>query len=193
MTFSFRSLRSCRLRSRRSALLNVGLVAICFGGLSASPSVAQTGLSGGESFSSRATGGSATPLSTRAGRTSDTVGADARIANVQDDAYFQQYEEQLNAILKTRRDEEKAFVGAIVEQIRLGNLTTRLVNTSFKWVRTKRAHVNYPFVYFERVLRLLAQKQGIADVIPPFDKDLYNRLPTSALRGGEPASATDQQ
>ena len=130
------------------------------------------------------TGASATPLATRAGRTTETGGTDARIANVQDDAYFEQYEIQLNAILKTRRDEEKAFVGLVVEQVRNGTLTTRLINTSFRWVQNKRPNVNNRFIYFERVLRLLATRQGVGGAVPPFDTDIYSTRPTPVQQGG---------
>ena len=131
-----------------------------------------------------ATGASATPLATRAGRTADTGGADARLDNVQDDAYFEQYEIQLNAILKTRRDEEKLFVSLAVEQVRNGALTTRLINTSFRWVQNKRPNVNNRFIYFERVLRLLATRQGVGDAVPPFDTDIYSTRPTPVQQGG---------
>lgn len=87
---------------------------------------------------------------------------------------FEQYEEKLNAILKTRRDEEKAFVAAVVQRIRDGDIPERLVETSFQWVRNKRPNTNYPFVYFERVLRLQAQKLELAQNIPAFDYEIYN-------------------
>ena len=48
----------------------------------------------------------------------------------------------------------------------------QLVDSSWQWVRTKRPGTNSPFVYFERVLRLRAQKAGF--LIPPFDDRIYS-------------------
>lgn len=121
-----------------------------------------------QNFSAGAAG--STPLASDPG-TSDSADAIA----AQPDAFFEQYERQLNAILKTRRDEEKQFVKAVVDQVRAGNLTTRLVNTSFKWVRKKRPHIDYPFVYFQRVLRILAKQQRVESAVPPFDPSIYRR------------------
>ena len=88
-------------------------------------------------------------------------------------AQFKEYERQLNAILKTRRDEEKEFVGKIVELVRLGQIPSRLVSTSYQWTRQKRPDTNYPFVYFERVLRIQAKALGLEKEIPPFDFSIY--------------------
>ena len=90
---------------------------------------------------------------------------------------FIEFERQLNAILKTRRDEEKEFVGQVVNQIRLGLIPSKLVTTSFKWVRNKRPTTKYPFIYFERVLRLQAERLGMEDEIPPFDFSIYSGVP----------------
>ena len=77
-------------------------------------------------------------------------------------------------MLKTRRDEEKEFIGLVVNQIRLGRIPSRLVSTSFEWVRNKRPTTKYPFVYFERVLRLQAGRVGLENEIPPFDFSIYS-------------------
>ena len=90
---------------------------------------------------------------------------------------FIEFERQLNAILKTRRDEEKEFVGQVVNQIRLGAIPSKLVTTSFKWTRNKRPNTKYPFIYFERVLRLQAERLGMEDEIPPFDFSIYSGIP----------------
>jgi len=92
-----------------------------------------------------------------------------------------QYETQLNAILKTRLDEEKAFVKGIVEQVQAENISTRLVNTSFKWVRNKRPNVKNSFIYFEKVLRILATSQGVGEFVPPFDPNVYSLTSTGTL------------
>ena len=92
-------------------------------------------------------------------------------------AQFIEFERQLNAILKTRRSEEREFVALVVNQIRLGLLPSKLVTTSFEWVRNKRPSTKYPFVYFERVLRLQAGRLGLADQVPPFDFSIYSEIP----------------
>jgi len=88
-------------------------------------------------------------------------------------AQFEEYERKLNAILKTRRDEEKAFVAAVVEKVKTGKLPSQLVQTSFQWARNERPDTNYPFIYFERVLRLQAGKIDLAAEVPPFDYSIY--------------------
>lgn len=97
------------------------------------------------------------------------------------DSFFVEYEAQLNAILKTRLDAEKEFVKGLVEQVRAENISTRLVNTSFKWVRNKRPNVKNSFIYFERVLRILATSQGVGQFIPEFDANVYSLTSTGTL------------
>jgi hypothetical protein len=88
-------------------------------------------------------------------------------------AQFTEYERQLNAILKTRRDEEKEFVGKIVDLVRLGRIPSRLVSTSYQWVHQKRPDTNYPFIYFEKVLRIQAKALNLEKEIPAFDFSIY--------------------
>ena len=106
---------------------------------------------------------------------------DSREANAQ----FFEFERQLNAMLKTRRDEEQEFIGLVVNQIRLGRIPSRLVSTSFEWVRNKRPTTKYPFIYFERVLRLQAERLGLESEIPPFDFSIYSQtnVPPSSASG----------
>jgi hypothetical protein len=82
---------------------------------------------------------------------------------------FEEYERRLNAILKTRRDDEKEFVEKVVEKLKEEKLPLKLVDTSFEWVRNKRPDTEYPFYYFERVLRIQATELGLQDEVPPFD------------------------
>lgn len=89
------------------------------------------------------------------------------------DLRFERYEELLNGLLKTRRDEEKEFVAGVMAQVRAGTIPERLVETSYKWVLNKRPDTNYPFVYFERVLRIQATELGIGNTIPAFDFEVY--------------------
>lgn len=89
------------------------------------------------------------------------------------DNQFIEYERKLNAILKTRRDEEKLFVAAVVRQVQLGKIPSKLVATSFGWVLKKRPDTNYPFIYFEKVLRIQADALKLGTEIPPFDYKIY--------------------
>ena len=89
------------------------------------------------------------------------------------EAQFEQYERQLNAILLTRFDAEKEFVAIVVDQVRAGNLPTRLVSTSFQWVRNRRPGTRYPFVYFYRVLTLQSEKLDLDEFVPEFDFSTY--------------------
>ena len=88
---------------------------------------------------------------------------------------LQEYERQLNAVLKTRKDEERQFIGLLVGQIGAGAVSPQLVQTSFKWVRKKRPGTTFPFLYFERVLRIMATQQGVGDAIPPFDMSIIGQ------------------
>lgn len=90
-------------------------------------------------------------------------------------ARLQEYERQLNAVLKTRRDGEKQFLSDLVQQVGAGTVPTELVQTSFKWVRKKRPDTPFPFLYFERVLRILATQQGVAANIPEFDDSIIGQ------------------
>ena len=89
------------------------------------------------------------------------------------EAQFEEYERQLNALLLTRIDAEKAFVAGVVDKVQTGAIPSRLVQTSFQWVRVKRPHTRYPFVFFEKVIRLQAAQLGLEEEIPAFDYDSY--------------------
>lgn len=88
-------------------------------------------------------------------------------------ALVEQYEQKLNAILKTRTDQERLFVAQLVANVRTGAIPLKLVSTSFQWVRENRPLANYPFIYFEKVLRLQADKIGVVDAVPPFDFEAF--------------------
>ena len=89
------------------------------------------------------------------------------------EAQFAEYERQLNALLKTRADEEKQFISKVVTQVRLGRIPSRLVSTSYQWGRKNRPASNYPFIYFEKVLRIQAKALKLEDEIPAFDYSIY--------------------
>jgi hypothetical protein len=86
---------------------------------------------------------------------------------------FRDYEAKIQAIVKTRLNEEKAFVSSVMEKVRAGEIPEKMVETSYKWVLNKHPDSNYPFVYFERVLRIQGDKAGIE--IPPFDYEVYRQ------------------
>ena len=101
------------------------------------------------------------------------------------EAQFESYERQLNSILLTRFDAEKEFVAAVVAQVRAGNLPTRLVSTSFQWVRNRRPGTRYPFIYFYAVLRLQSEKLDLDEFVPEFDFSTFGSgLGSSSGIGG---------
>ena len=107
------------------------------------------------------------------------------------DQRFAKYEQQLNAILKTRRPEEREFIEKITANVRAGTLPSRLIQTSFRWVQKKRPKSNFPFIYFEKVLRLQAAKAEIPETIPPFDFGIYLEFDSGVrpfIRGGSPTT-----
>jgi hypothetical protein len=96
----------------------------------------------------------------------------AATANEEVELRFADYEARLNAILKTRRQEEQEFVNAVLQKVRAGELPVPVMESSFLWVLSNRPDTPYPFIYFERVLRLQAE---LADVsVPDFDYGIYS-------------------
>lgn len=94
------------------------------------------------------------------------------------DEGFQAYERQLQAVLRTRLLEEKEFIARVIFLVQEEGLPKNLVDSAWLWVRKNRAGTPYPFVYFERVLRLEAEKAGV--FLPSFDRTIYTDR--SALR-----------
>ncbi len=90
-----------------------------------------------------------------------------------DELSLVQYDKQLNAILLTTLEEEKKFIADVVKLVGEEKLPKKLVDTSFQWVRNRRPNTKYPFIYFERVLRLQANKLKLH--VPPFDYDIYKQ------------------
>jgi len=91
----------------------------------------------------------------------------------------------------TRREEERQFIAILVAEVRAGILPSKFIQTSFRWVQNNRPNTKLPFIYFERVLRLQATQAGIADVIPPFDFDIYREFDSGTrpfIRGGSPTT-----
>ncbi len=69
--------------------------------------------------------------------------------------------DQLNAGLRARRPEEFRFIANIVQMTQQGRLPIKLVLSTFHYVRTKKKDEKFPFVIFERALRIRAAKIGI--------------------------------
>ena len=73
------------------------------------------------------------------------------------------FENQMNVILRSRRPVEFEFVSTVVKMVEQDQLPLDLVQSTLLWVRKKK-DCEYPFVYFERALRVRAAKLGI--VVP---------------------------
>jgi hypothetical protein len=99
---------------------------------------------------------------------------------------FEDYEAKIQALLKTRLPEEKAFVSAVMAKVRAGEIPEKMVETSFKWVLNKHPETNNPFLYFERVLRIQGNKAEIE--IPPFDYDVYRQRLGRRSNCGRPST-----
>ncbi|QDS87137.1 hypothetical protein EC9_13130 [Rosistilla ulvae] len=69
-------------------------------------------------------------------------------------------EDQLINGLRATREEQQAFLKSVVVLSEQGKLDKRLINAIYVWSR--RRQPLYPFPFFERGLRIEAQKRGIA-------------------------------
>lgn len=67
--------------------------------------------------------------------------------------------EQLKDGLRARLPEEFEYVDHVVALVEDGTLPLDLVKSTFAWARKK---YRYPFAYFQRGLKLRAEKLGIA-------------------------------
>ena len=74
-------------------------------------------------------------------------------------------EQQLMAGLNIRREEEKKFVNAVISLVEAKRIPVSLVKSVFHWSRRKNPKVPYP--YFERAMRLTAEKINVVIVVPP--------------------------
>ena len=69
--------------------------------------------------------------------------------------------DQLEKGLKARRPEEFAFLAKVVQMVESDKLPRELVQSSFLYVRKTRKYEKYLVPYFERVLKIQADKAGI--------------------------------
>jgi hypothetical protein len=67
-------------------------------------------------------------------------------------------QDQLEAGLRARRSEEFAFIARVVQFVEQGKLRRQLVAETFQWAREKQP---YPYVYFQRAMKLRAAKEGV--------------------------------
>jgi hypothetical protein len=94
----------------------------------------------------------------------DEFGSNAIATDAQGGTIVADLEQQLMAGLKVRRDVEKAFVLKVVELVEQKVLPVSIVKSSFHWARRKNPKV--PFPYFERSLRITADKIGVEIIVP---------------------------
>lgn len=74
-------------------------------------------------------------------------------------------EQQLLAGLKIRREQEQKFIAAVINLVEEKRLPVSLVKSIFHWSRRKNPKV--PFPYFERGMRITAEKVGVQIVVDP--------------------------
>jgi hypothetical protein len=96
------------------------------------------------------------------------LGDDIPIARTE----LEEFEVKINAILRTRLDEEKAYVHEVLSFVRLGKLPRTLVEKALVWVRENCEDDDYLFVYFEQVLRRQALRLRFD--VPRFNYDVYD-------------------
>ena len=65
---------------------------------------------------------------------------------------------QLEKGLRAMRPQDFAFLQVVLAKVEDGSMPVALVNQAFLWARKQRA---YRVQYFEKVLRLLAKRQGV--------------------------------
>jgi hypothetical protein len=64
--------------------------------------------------------------------------------------------------LRARRKSEFQYISHVVGMVNSGALPRSLVESTFLWARKEaRAKQSYPFIYFERGLKLRAKKIGV--------------------------------
>ena len=67
-------------------------------------------------------------------------------------------QDKLEVGLRIRRPQEFAFVALVVGKVEAGTLPRQLVEETFLWARKKQP---YPYVYFERAMKIRAAKEGV--------------------------------
>jgi hypothetical protein len=100
------------------------------------------------------------------------------------------YEATVIATLRVVRKEEVKFINDVFDLIRKGKLPQFVLDRSFLWVRKNRLYSPYPFIYFERVLRIYASR--VKAELPAFDYEIYNTGGSKTFSGTSFNSRTFQ-
>ncbi|MEC7354581.1 MAG: hypothetical protein VYE53_05540 [Planctomycetota bacterium] len=96
------------------------------------------------------------------------------IAVQQEDPRTADLRDRLISGLKVRTNSERQFIEQVLQRVESNEIPQKLVDSAFLWVRSNKANHDYPFFYFERVLRIRGKRAGVA--IPPFT------YPTKSLK-----------
>lgn len=100
----------------------------------------------------------------------------AAVAVPQENPRIADLRDRLVSGLKVRTTAERQFVEQVLQRAENNTIPLELVDSAFLWVRSNKADHDYPFFYFERVLRIRGKRAGVS--IPPF------KYPTKSLNGG---------
>ncbi len=68
-------------------------------------------------------------------------------------------QQQLNSMLKARRPLEFEFIDRVVQLVTEKQFSVGMVKSISQWAVRK--NKNIPFPYFQRAMRILAQRQGV--------------------------------
>ena len=96
-----------------------------------------------------------------------------RLKSVSVDPY-NSLEDQLVNRLRATSVEQRAYLKFLVQQVRDGRLDIKMVVAVERYALRRRQ--DYPFPFFERAMKVQAQKQGV--VLPPVRSFASTRLPT---------------
>ena len=96
------------------------------------------------------------------------------IAVQQEDPRTADLRDRLISGLKIRTTSERKFIEQVLQRVESNEIPQKLVDSAFLWVRSNKANHDYPFFYFERVLRIRGKRAGVT--IPPFT------YPTKSLK-----------
>ncbi len=68
--------------------------------------------------------------------------------------------------LRARKPSEKAFLNKLATEVTQKTVPKQLVDNTFFYVQSRYRKHNFPFIYFEKILRIRAKKLNV--VIPPY-------------------------
>ena len=108
------------------------------------------------------------------GMTASQWAGNPAITVQQEDPRTADLRDRLISGLKVRTNSERQFIEQVLQRVESNEIPQKLVDSAFLWVRSNKANHDYPFFYFERVLRIRGKRAGVA--IPPFT------YPTKSLK-----------